>query len=135
MKRRITLLIDAVINLILAVLLLSFSQRTADFLGVPSADNNFYPNILGGVFLGITIALIIEAYRNPSNTNSIGLGLIGAVCINLCGGFVLLLWLIFGNLSLPIKGNIFLWTLDVILLLISTIEFVNILKKIKLKHE
>ena len=129
MKRRVTLLIDAVINLILAVLLLSFSPKTADFFGVPSSHINFYPNILGAVFLGITIALIIEAYRKPANINTGGLGLTGAVCINLCGGFVLLLWLIFGNLDLPVKGNIFLWSLDIILLLISSIELLNIVKK------
>jgi len=101
----------------------------ADFFGIPSANNNFYPNILGAVFFGITIALIIEAFRNPSNNNKVGLGLIGAVCINLSGGFVLLLWLVFGNMSLPLKGNLFLWTLDLILLLISTIELFNIMKK------
>ncbi len=135
MKRRITLLIDAGINLVLAVLLLSFSTGTADFFGVPSADISFYPNILGAVFLGITTALIIEAYRKPSNNNSIGLGLIGAVCINMSGGLVLLFWLVFGNLELPVKGNIFLWTLDIILLVVSIIEFVNILKKTEFKHE
>ncbi len=129
MKRRVTLLIDAFINLILAILLLLFSPGLADFLGVPSAQINFYPNILGAVFLGITIALIIEAYRKPTDNSRVGLGLLGTICINLCGGFVLLLWLVFGNLHLPLMGNLFLWTLDVILLLISSIELVNILKK------
>lgn len=129
MKRKSTLLIDAIINLILAILLLSFSPEMANFFGVPSAQINFYPNILGAVFLGITIALTMEAYRKSSNNNRIGLGLLGAISINLFGGFVLLLWLVFGNLNLPLKGYLFLWTLDVILLLISTIELVGILKK------
>ncbi|HUX94180.1 MAG TPA: hypothetical protein VMV47_00495 [Bacteroidales bacterium] len=129
MNRKTTLSIDALINLTLAILLLLFSPKMADFFGIPSANNNFYPNILGAVFFGITIALIIEAFRNPSNNNKVGLGLIGAVCINLSGGFVLLLWLVFGNMSLPLKGNLFLWTLDLILLLISTIELFNIMKK------
>jgi len=129
MKRRIILLIDAIINLILAILLLSFSPKLADFFGVPSAYSNFYPNILGAVFLGITIALIIEAYSNSANNIAKGLGLTGAICINLCGGFVLLLWLISGNLDLPVKGSVFLWTLDLILLFISTIELVIFLKK------
>jgi hypothetical protein len=129
MKRRIILLIDALINLILAILLLAFSPEMAGFFGVPPADINFYPNILGAVFFGITIALILEAFRKSANHNRVGLGLTGAICINLCGGFVLLLWLVWGNLALPDKGTIFLWTLDLILLLISTIELVNILKK------
>jgi hypothetical protein len=129
MNRRTTLSIDALINLILAILLLLFSPKMANFFGIPYASNNFYPNILGAVLFGITIALIIEAFRNPANNNKIGLGLIGAICINLSGGFVLLLWLVFGNMSLPLKGNIFLWTLDLILLLISAIELFNVLKK------
>ena len=79
--------------------------------------------------MGITIALTIEAFRKPTNNNNIGLGLLGAICINLCGGFVLLLWLVFGNLNLPFMGSLFLWTLDVILLFISTIELVGILKR------
>ena len=123
MNKKITLLIDAAINLILAILLLAFSSNLADFFGVPSARLNFYPNILGAVFLGITIALIIEAFRKEPGKNA-GLGLTGAVCINLCGGFVLLLWLISGNLDLPLRGKIFLWTLDVILLLISSVELI-----------
>ena len=126
MNKRVTLLIDAAINLVLAIILLSFSLKIAQFFGIPTVQNSFYPNILGAVFLGITIALIIEAYRK--NTN-IGLGLIGAICINLCGGFVLLLWLIFGNLALPLKGSIILWTLVILLLSISTIELVLMLKK------
>ena len=129
MKRRITLLIDAVINLILAILLLSFSPQMAECFGVPSAHINFYPNILGAVFLGITIALVIEAYRNPAYNKTVGLGLVGAIFINLCGGFVLLLWLISGNLELPLRGKIFLWTLDLILILISTVELLSILKR------
>lgn len=129
MKRRATLLIDAVINLILAILLLSFSPGIADYFGVPSAHINFYPNILGAVFLGITIALVIEAYRNPENNKTVGVGLIGAICINLCGGFVLLLWLLTGNLVLPSRGKLFLWTLDILLLLISIVELINIRRK------
>ena len=129
MKKKITLIIDAGINLILAVLLLSFSPKTASFFCVPSAKINFYPNILGAVFLGITAALIIEAFRKPENNQSTGLGLVGAICINLCCGLILLLWLLFGNLNLPLKGNIFLWTLVIILILISTVELVNNFKR------
>jgi len=114
MKKRITLLVDAGINLFLAVLLLSFSPALADFFGVPSAQSNFYPNILGAVFMGITLALIIEAYRKDTSSHS-GLGLIGAICINLCGGLMLLLWLLFGELKLAVKGYMFLGSLDLLL--------------------
>jgi len=130
MNKKTTLLIDASINFILAVLLLAYSPKIVNFLGVPDSDNFFYPNILGAIFLGITIALIIEAYRKHRD-RYVGLGLVGAISINICGGFVLLLWLLFGGLNLPLRGIIFLWILDLILLVISSIELIMVLKEIK----
>ena len=127
MKKKITLLIDAFINLILGILLLAFCPFTVNLLGVPSTDNYFYPNILGGVFVGIAIALIIESLRKET-TNYIGLGLIGAISINISGGIVLFFWLMFGGLDLSLKGLIFLWTLDIVLILISSIELFISLK-------
>ena len=128
MNKKTTLLIDASINFILAVLLLAFSPALVNFLGVPDAENSFYPNILGSIFLGITIALIIEAYRKNDDKN-VGLGLVGAISINLSGGLVLLLWLLFGGLNLPLKGLIFLWVLDILLVVISSIELYTNLRK------
>ena len=127
MKKKITLLIDAFINLILGILLLVFCPFIVNLLGVPSTDNYFYPNILGGVFVGIAIALIIESLRKET-TNYIGLGLIGAISINISGGIVLFFWLLFGGLDLSLKGLIFLWTLDIVLILISSIELFISLK-------
>ncbi|MCG6959143.1 hypothetical protein LJE82_04530, partial [bacterium BMS3Abin03] len=82
---------------------------------------------LGGVFVGIAIALIIESLRKET-TNYIGLGLIGAISINISGGIVLFFWLMFGGLDLSLKGLIFLWTLDIVLILISSIELFISLK-------
>ena len=124
MVKKTVLLIDASVNLLLGILLLAFSPFIINFLGIPSSDNYFYPNILGGVFVGITVALIIEAFRNNLSGNSAGLGLTGAISINLCGGIVLLVWLLSGNLDIPLKGLIILWTLDIILLLISSAELI-----------
>jgi hypothetical protein len=121
MKKRITLLIDAAINLVLGILLLAFSPGLAHFLGIPPAQDSFYPNILGAVLTGIALALVLEAFRKERG-NHAGLGTTGAICINLCGGIVLFFWLVSGNLDLPLKGKILLWTLDIILLVISLIE-------------
>ena len=112
-KKRVTfmqsskvLLADAAINLILGFLLLIFSRPLIDILGVAGTEVTFYPNILGGVLLGIGIALLIECYRSP--VGLVGLGLGGAIAINLCGGLVLAVWLIFGDLKIPFRGQIFL---------------------------
>ena len=125
--RKLLLLVDSVVNLILGVLLIAYSTKLAGILGVPVVESSFYPNILGGVFIGIAIALIIELRKKDSKRTS-GLGLLGAICINLSGGAVLLIWLLFGNLGLPLHGAIFLWSLDILLLVISSFELFHYFK-------
>jgi hypothetical protein len=120
MKRSVVLLVDAVINLVLGILLLLISKYIIHFLGIPSVENYFYPNILGGVLFGIGLALLLEYSRWPRGL--IGLGLGGAVAINLCGGFVLAGWLIFGNLNMPAHGQLILWILVVVLVGLSGLE-------------
>lgn len=128
MKKKYILLVDAAINLMLGILLLLYSRSLADFLEIPRAANGFYPSILGGVFVGITVALVTEAYRKTPD-RFVGLGLLGALCINICGGAVLSGWLIFGGLMLPMKGYIILWTIAVLLLVISTLELIMEIKR------
>ena len=123
-------MIDAIINLVLGVLLLAFSPKLVNFLGVPFTDNFFYPNMLGAILFGIAVALTIEAFRTHNNRFT-GLGLFGAISINMSGSLVLLLWLIFGRLNLPVKGLLFLWVLDILLLVISSIELFIELKEYK----
>jgi hypothetical protein len=114
------LIIDAAINLILGFLLLIFSPRVVQLLGVPTAEQGFYPNILGGALFGIGIALLIECFRGPGSL--VGLGLGGAIAINLCGGLTLTAWLIFGKLDIPVRGQVFLWSLAAILVVVSSAE-------------
>jgi hypothetical protein len=122
--RKILLLIDSIVNFILGLLLILYSPKLAQFLGMPLIESAFYPNILGGEFIGIALAIFFEAYSKNLKFTS-GLGILGAICINLCGSLVLLYWLLFGNLDLPLKGLIFLWSLDVILLVIISMELAN----------
>ena len=120
MIRSKVLLADAAINLILGILLLIFSRTIINILGLPEAVIYFYPNILGGVLFGIGIALLIECYR--SSGGLIGLGLGGAIAINLCGGIVLATWLIFGDLNIPLRGQLLLWALVFILVVLNAFE-------------
>ena len=118
----VLLWVDAAINLLLGILLLAFSRPLIHLVGVPHTDVKFYPTILGAVLFGIGLALVIEALKRPHGLSGLGLG--GAVAINLCGGGVLLLWLISGVLDLPLRGSVFLWTLAIILVGISIIELI-----------
>lgn len=119
----VLLVIDAAINFLLGLLLLGFSRPLTDLLGVPYTAVSFYPTILGGVLFGIGVALTIEAFRHPKGL--VGLGLGGAVAINLCGGMVLLAWLVSGALDLPLRGLVFLWSLAIVLVGISTVELLT----------
>jgi hypothetical protein len=116
------LLVDALINLILGVLLATFPRSVVEFLGVPDTDVRFYPSILGAVLIGIGVALVVEHLRKPSGP--VGLGLYGAIAINLFGAVFLVGWLLVGNLEIPFRGRAFLWGLAVLLIVISLVELV-----------
>ena len=120
MNRSVMLLVDALINLALGIVLMFFPQSFVGILGVPLASTGFYRSILGAVLFGIGIALAIEWQRKPSGLT--GLGLAGAIAINLCGGTVLVGWLLFGGLDIPVRGRVLLWGLTAALGGISGIE-------------
>jgi len=121
MNESLLLTVDGTINLILGILLISFPEWLVKFLGIPTAPR-FYPMILGGVLLGISIALFLE--RGFLGRRGSGLGVDGAIAINLCGGFVLASLLVIGDLELPLRGTVFLWGLVALLLGISAVEIV-----------
>ena len=125
---KIILIVDAAINFALGILLLLFSSSVVTTLGIPPSSSGFYPNILGAVFIGITIALLIGASGKGDIRRS-GLGLFGAIAINLCGGSALALWLIFGHLDLPARGLAFLWSLVAVLIVLSTAELVHAVRR------
>ncbi|MBN2179965.1 MAG: hypothetical protein JW743_11115 [Deltaproteobacteria bacterium] len=122
-KHKVLLVIDGIINLILGLLLLLFPLGIAQILGVPESDINFYPSILGAVIFGIGIALIIEVYGKPKGIHGLGLG--GAIAINLCGAGVLLVWLLLKRFEFPLRGQIILWSIALIVLLVGIIELIT----------
>ncbi|MCB2220718.1 MAG: hypothetical protein KQI35_10000 [Bacteroidetes bacterium] len=125
-KGKILIIIDSIINLFLGMVLLAYSEPIIKLFGLPVTEQYFYPNILGAILFGIGIALYIE-YRGKGDF--IGLGLGGAISINMMGGIVLFAWLVFGNINTPIHGKIILWVLDMILIGISILELFAYLKR------
>ncbi len=117
----VLLLLDGVINLALGLLLLFFPATWVDWLGLPPAGPAFYPGVLGGVLVGIGLALLVERSGRAR-----GLGLVGAMLINLCGGFALAGWLLLGGLQLGARGTLFLWALVVLLVGISGVELCSL---------
>jgi hypothetical protein len=127
MNRTALLTIDGILNLLLGILLIIYPDSAVDYLGVPSAMPAFYPNILGAVLLGIGLALLVERFGAAAHTR--GLGLHGAVVINLCGGFMLAAWLLFGELALTTQGSVLLWLLVVLLVGLSAVEAIASFRK------
>jgi hypothetical protein len=120
MKSATLLLVDAGINLALGLFLLIFPREVVSLLGIPDTVSSFYPSILGAVLFGIGIALLIEKYK--PRRGIVGLGLGGAIAINLCGGAAIAIWLIFGGLKISALGYLLLGALALILIAISAIE-------------
>ena len=119
----ILLTIDGIINLVLGILLLLFPLGMAECLGVPLSTMNFYPTILGAVIFGIGIALLIERYGHTRNIRGLGLG--GAIAINLCGALALLVWLVSTPLNIPLRGHVMLWSVAIIVLVIGIVEILT----------
>ena len=88
------------INLSLGTFLIVSPTRLVAVLGIPDSERLFYPDILGALLLGIGLALLIERVRGSG-----GLGLLGAVTINLAGGVVLAYWLFSNTLPLPFRES------------------------------
>lgn len=109
-ERRRLLVLDALINLVLGTALLVLPRATIDFFGLPAVDSAFYVTVLGAVLFGIGIALLIQYRMRPQWT---GLGLEGAVVINLLGAGTVLVWLILDPFELPVRGYFVLWAVVV----------------------
>ena len=115
--QRPLLLADALINLLLGVLLLLYPQWLVEALGMPEVASTFFPNVLGGVLFGIGLALLL-AHRVGAQ----GLGLDGAIAINLCGAGVVVGWLVIAPHAIPPRGRITLWVIALVVVGIGLVE-------------
>ena len=120
MKAGTLLTIDAAVNLILGLPLMIVPAHAARILGIPFPEPAFYASILGAVLTGIGVALLIERYRDRIRMTGLGIG--GAIAINIIGAVALILWLLLGDLDLPVRGYVFLGAVAVIVLGISLVE-------------
>jgi len=112
--------IDAFVNLILGALLLLFPAGALNVLGLPQVSHHFYTSILGAVIFGIGLALLVDLFGAARGIR--GLGLAGAITINLCGGCALLFWLLFYPFGIPVRGQALLWSVAIVVLGIGIVE-------------
>lgn len=119
-KKRILLVVDGIVNLALGIMLIFFPAQLMTAFDLPKVDTFFYVNILGAVLFGIGVALFLERFSDRFHVRGLGIG--GAISINLCGAGVLIFWLLFGNLNLSESGGIFLWSIAILVFGIAVVE-------------
>jgi hypothetical protein len=122
MGEELVLTIDGAVNLALGVVLAIFPKEFARLVGVPIPSNSFYASVLGGVLIGIGLALLLQRFWGRSHVT--GLGIEGAIAINFCGAGVLVIWLVSGGLSVATRGLVFLWAVAILVLGIGVAEIV-----------
>jgi MFS family permease len=120
-EEQILLVADAIVNFALGILLLIFPGNLLQFLGAPIPSETVYARILGAVLLGIGMALLLERLDDRKRLGGLGIG--GAILINVCGAGALVFWLLFGRMDIPLRGYIILWIIALIVISISVIEF------------
>jgi hypothetical protein len=121
--KKTLLCIDGIANLVIGAVLLLFPAGMLQLLGLPAVSHHFYTSILGAVILGIGLALFVELLSGPKSAR--GLGLAGAIAINLCGGGALLGWLVLSPFELPVRGHVILWTTATVVVGIGVVELVS----------
>ncbi len=99
------------------------TPTTREALGLPWTGRGLYPTILGGVLVGIGVALLLESRDRGGGL--VGLGLGGAVAINLSAGLAIGAWLLFsGADGVSGGGRVVLWLLVLFLVGLSSAEIV-----------
>lgn len=122
-KKNLLLVIDGFVNLALGILLVFFPAQFIVTFDLPKVETFFYVNILGAVLFGIGIAMLLEHFMGTNGITGLGIG--GAIAVNLCGGGALVYWLLFGDLNLSPGGSIFLWGIAIIVLGIALAELLT----------
>lgn len=121
MRESVLLEIDGYGNVLLGLPLVLFPGGVSRFLGIAAESSTVYPLVAGALLIGIGIALLVERYKPAWK----GLGLGGAIAINLTFGVALAVWLLADNECLSARGVMVLWILVAILVGIGCVEIVS----------
>lgn len=112
------LLADALLFLAMGTILAVFPGGTIAALGLPAGQPGFYRRMLGATLIGVGLALMMSALP----TGLSGLGLKGAMAVNLCVAVALALQLLTVARKTPSRGKRLLWLLVVILIGLSVVD-------------
>ena len=109
--------IEACLKLGSGLALIAAPRTLARLLGLPSADQPFWPRLLGALLIGLAAASLLEVRMQG------GLGLGGSIAINLAGGTMIGgALLILGRAGKTKRGRFLLWLTAVALIVLSLVE-------------
>ena len=112
------LLADALLFLSMGAILAIVPAGTIAALGLPAGQPGFYRRLLGAALIGIGLAAMMDAL--PGGLS--GLGLDGAIAVNLCVALGLAVLLLTGARKSPARGKRLLWLLVLVLLGLSAVD-------------
>ena len=112
------LLLETTIKLATGLLLVAAPLSTLRLLGLARPPSGFWPRLTGAVLLGLAAATFIEI-RLPGSR---GLGLYGAIAINLIAAGAIMGALIMGGGAPTRRGRIVLWLAVGLLMTLSLAE-------------
>ena len=110
--------IEFVVKLASGAVLALAPKLLARITGLPPAESPFWPRLLGGILIGIAVAALVEVRFK----SSIGLGLAGAVSVNVAAAATIGSLLILGQGGSSRRGRFALWLAAAGLLILALVE-------------
>ena len=108
--------IEACLKLGAGCALAATPRALARLFGLPSADQAFWPRLLGAVFIGLGVASLLEVRMQG------GLGLAGSVAVNLAGATMIAALLVLGRAGKTMRGRFLLWLAATALVILGLVE-------------
>lgn len=108
--------IEACLKLGSGLALVVVPRTLARLLGLPSADQPFWPRLLGALLIGLGIASLLEVRMQG------GLGLAGSVAVNLAGAAMIATLLTLGRAGKTLRGRFLLWLATAALVVLGLVE-------------
>lgn len=108
--------IEACLKLGSGLALVVAPRVLARLLGLPSADQPFWPRLLGALLIGLGVATLLEVRMQG------GLGLGGSIAVNLAGAAMLGALLVLGRAGKTKRGRLLLSLTAAALVILSLVE-------------
>ena len=113
--------LETLLKLVPGVLLALAPLTTLRIIGLPRPDTGFWPRLCGALLVGMAGALFLEG-----TSRGHGLGLAGAIVINLCGASVLAALLVLDAGPPSRRGRIVVWLIVCLLVTLSVFEIATL---------